>query len=87
MMKRMMAIAVAVGTVIAGMSVATEPVQAAQGCGKGAHRGPRGRCISNRQVVVRERYVVGRNYPGRGYYYQNRWYRERYRDGNGWRYR
>jgi hypothetical protein len=64
---------------------AASPAQARQGCGPGFHRAPNGACRPNRggQQV----FVVGRYYPGRGYWYQNRWWHRRYRYRNEWRYR
>jgi hypothetical protein len=86
-MKKMIAIALSISAAVGAVAV-TAPASAAQGCGGGFHRGPAGRCIRNgRPVVVRERWVVGRHYPGRGYYYNNGWYQQRYRYHNGWRYR
>ncbi|MDO6416587.1 hypothetical protein Q4F19_19545 [Sphingomonas sp. BIUV-7] len=84
-MKRLIAIALAVSagvTAIAGASSA----QAAQGCGAGFHRGPAGRCRPNGGPVVRDRLIVGRHYD-RGYWDGRRYWRERYRHQNGWRYR
>lgn len=64
---------------------AASPVDARQGCGRGFHRAPNGMCRPNRGTQV---WVVGRFYPGRGYWYNNRWYQHRYRDRHyGWRYR
>ncbi len=67
---------------------ATAPADARQGCGPGFHRNPYGRCVPNRGP--REQvWVVGRYYPGRGYWYHNRWWhhRSRDRDRREWRYR
>jgi hypothetical protein len=67
---------------------AASPADARQGCGPGFHRTPYGRCVPNRGP--REQvWVVGRYYPGHGYWYQNRWWHHRYRDRdhNDWRYR
>ncbi|MEA3081986.1 MAG: hypothetical protein QOD54_1654 [Sphingomonadales bacterium] len=61
------------------------PAEARQGCGPGFHRAPNGACISNRGP--RQVFVVGRFYPGRGYWYNSRWYQQRVRARNGWRYR
>ena len=86
-MKRMFAIVLSVSAALTAIS-ATAPAEAAQGCGAGFHRGPAGRCLRN-GPPVRDRWVAGRYYAGRGYYHNNRWYRERYRDRGhrGWRYR
>ena len=66
--------------------------QAAQGCGIGFHRGPYGGCRPNygpgpyvRPVIGGP--VIGVYYPGRGYWYGGRYWRNRYRYGPGWRYR
>jgi hypothetical protein len=75
----------AVGLVSVLALAVASPAQARQGCGQGLHRAPNGMCVPNRgrQQV----FVVGRYYSGRGYWYQNRWWRQRYRSHNGWRYR
>ncbi len=65
---------------------AVSPAQARQGCGAGFHRAPNGRCVPNRGRGAGD-FVVGRYYPGRGYWYDNRWYHRRYRSHNRWRYR
>ena len=74
------------GIASAAAMAAMTPAQAAQGCGPGFHRVPNGRCVPNRGPAV-QTWVVGRYYPGRGYWYQNRWYQHRTRWHNGWRYR
>jgi len=66
--------------------VAATPAAARQGCGPGFHRAPNGMCRPNRDRDVQV-YVVGRYYPGHGYWYQNRWWHNRYRYHNMWRYR
>lgn len=73
--------AAAVATVLA--LGAASPAQAAQGCGPGFHRAPNGMCRPNRGQIV---FVEGRFYPGRGYWYRNRWWHRRYRWHNEWRY-
>jgi hypothetical protein len=65
---------------------ATSPAEARQGCGQGFHRAPNGRCVPNRGPR-QQVYVVGRFYPGQGYWYNNRWYQHRVHARNGWRYR
>ena len=65
--------------------VAAAPADARQGCGPGMHRIPNGMCVPNRGRT--QVYVVGRYYPGHGYWYQNRWWHNRYRAHNSWRYR
>jgi hypothetical protein len=64
---------------------AASPADARQGCGSGFHRTPYGRCVPNRGDRVM--FVVGRYYPGRGYWYNNRWYHHRQRWHGDWRYR
>ncbi|MBN8808303.1 MAG: hypothetical protein J0I47_08720 [Sphingomonas sp.] len=74
-------------------SIAAIPAQAADGCGRGYHRGPYGHCRPNMgpgPVVVREpgvNLVIGNYYPRRGYWDGRRywWHRERW--NGGWRYR
>ena len=77
----------ALGVASAVAMIASTPATARQGCGRGFHRGPYGHCRINRDQQVT--YVVGRYYPGRGYWYNNRWWHHRYRDHdrNMWRYR
>ena len=79
----MLAATVALGTA----SVA----QARDGCGKGFHRGPAGHCRPNRGPGYgygnHHRPVVGVYYPGRGYWYRNRYWQHRYRHHGDWRYR
>ena len=66
--------------------VAASPAVARQGCGLGFHRAPNGMCRPNRDGQTQV-YVVGRYYPGHGYWYNNRWWHNRYRERNMWRYR
>jgi len=74
-------------------TVPAAPADARQGCGPRAHRGPGGYCQPDRgprgyRVAPRgPRYAAGRYYPGRGYWHRERFYRQRYRYGGGWRYR
>ena len=82
-MKALAAIGLASVIVLAAAS----PAQARQGCGPGFHRAPNGMCRPNRGPGGPQVYVVGRFYPGHGYWYNNRWWHRRYRDHNGWRYR
>jgi hypothetical protein len=59
---------------------------ARDGCGVNFHRGPAGRCRPNAtRVVVRP--AIGIFYPGRGYWDGRRYWKQRYRHHNGWRYR
>ena len=57
---------------------------ARQGCGLGFHRNFQGICVPNGRQPV---WIVGRYYPGRGYWYGGRWYHRRYPYRHGWRYR
>jgi hypothetical protein len=72
-MKKLLAIALAVGAALTLGS----PADARDGCGRGFHRGPYGHCRPNRGpvVAVGPGLIVGNFYAGRGYC----------RDG--WRYR
>ena len=65
---------------------AVSPANAAQGCGPGMHRGGDGACHPN-HMGAGGAWVVGRYYPGHGYWYNNQWYHHRVRWHNGWRYR
>ena len=76
---------IALAAAAAVSTVAASPAAARQGCGRGFHRAFNGVCVPNRGTRVV--YVVGRYYPGRGYWYNNRWYRHRVRWHNSWRYR
>ncbi len=84
-MNKLLAVALAATVTFGTASIA----EARQGCGAGMHRGPAGYCRPNRggrgAYVVRP--VIGTFYPGRGYYYNNRYWQHRYRHHNGWRYR
>ncbi len=79
-----MKISIALGLASALALAAVSPAQARQGCGVGFHRTPNGRCVSN---MRRQVWVVGRYYPGRGYWYNGRWWHHRQRIRNEWRYR
>ena len=88
-MNRLMTAALAAGVAIAGLAVPSI-AQAREGCGPGWHRGPAGGCRPNARpgpVVHGPVLVIGRYYPGRGYWYNNRYWRERYRHHGYWRYR
>ena len=83
-MKKMLLAVAALGTTL----TAAIPTQARQGCGPGFHRGYHGRCIVNRGPrYAPRRPVIGVFYPGRGYWYGNRYWGHRYRWHGGWRYR
>ena len=84
-MKKLVLAALAAGVTL----FAVAPANAADGCGRGYHRGPRGACRPNNGpgVVVAPRLVIGNYYHGRGYWDGRRYWRERYRDHRGWRYR
>ena len=87
-MKTIIALALAAGVTVA----AAAPASAAEGCGRGFHRGPYGRCLPNRgpgpgAVVVAPGLVVGNFYQGRGYWDGHRYYQRRERWHGGWRYR
>ncbi len=85
-MKKIMLAALAAGVVLS----AVPPAFAADGCGRGYHRGPRGGCRPNwggERVVVAPGLVIGNYYHGRGYWDGRRYWHNRYRGHNGWRYR
>jgi hypothetical protein len=67
---------------------ATSAAQAADGCGRGFHRGPWGHCRPNGYagpVVVGPQ--IGVFYGGRGYWDGHRYWMHRDRWHGGWRYR
>jgi len=89
-MKTMIALALAtVATVAAATSA-----NAAEGCGRGFHRGPYGHCRPNWRngpaagVVVTPggALVIDRWYPGRGYWDGRRYWMHRRHWRGGWRY-
>jgi hypothetical protein len=83
-MKKILLAAIAAGVAL----TAVAPADAAQGCGPGAHRGPRGYCHPNsapRWVAPAVR--IGVFYPGRGYWDGRRYWGHRYAWRGGWRYR
>ena len=67
---------------------AASSADAAQGCGRGFHRGPYGRCFANGGPYARgPGPVLGVFYPGRGYWSGGRYWGHRYGWHGGWRYR
>ena len=83
-MKKLLLAALAAGVTISAVS----PTLAAEGCGRGYHRGPRGGCRPNGGAIVAgPSLVIGNFYHGRGYWDGRRYYQSRYRDHGGWRYR
>ena len=85
-MKKILAVALAAGAALTAIA----PADAAQGCGRGYHRGPYGHCRPNhvrRVVVTPSGLVIGNFYRGRGYWNGRAYYRHRYWRHNGWRYR
>ena len=80
-----------VAALVAGTTLATAtPADARDGCGRGAHRGPRGFCRPNygpRYNAPAVRLVIGNYYGGRGYWDGRRYWQNRYRYHGGWRYR
>ena len=90
-MKNLLAAALLAGAATLGATVATSPASAAEGCGRGYHRGPAGHCrpnIGNRGYGVPGRLVIGTYYGGRGYWDGRRYWQHRYRHREGgWRYR
>ena len=76
----------ALGVASAIAMIGAAPADARQGCGPGAHRTTNGMCRPNADNGTAN-FVVGRYYPGHGYWYNSRWYHRRYRWHNDWRYR
>ena len=91
-MKKLFAAALLGAASLGAAALSTAPADAADGCGRGGHRGPSGHCRPNYGprgggVVVAPGLVIGRFYGGRGYWDGHRYYQNRYRHGGGWRYR
>jgi hypothetical protein len=86
-MKKILAIALAAGAAVCALS----PANAADGCGRGFHRGPAGHCRPDRGrdviAVAPGGLIVGNFYGGRGYWDGRRYWQHRDRWHNGWRYR
>lgn len=84
-MKKLLFAAIAASTVIAALA----PAEAAQGCGRGFHRGPYGHCRPNgpAAAIGIGPLVIGTFYPGRGYWDGHRYWAHRDRWHGGWRYR
>lgn len=84
-MKKLLAAAIAAGIAL----TAVGPAQAAGGCGRGFHPGPRGICRPNGPPVYAHRGPprVGYYHRGRGYWDGRRYWQHRYRYNGGWRYR
>jgi hypothetical protein len=73
-------------------SLAVAPAaMAREGCGAGWHRGAYGRCVRNggplRIVVAPARPVIGVYYHRHGWWDGRRYWQQRYRHRNHWRYR
>ncbi|MFT4510454.1 GCG_CRPN prefix-to-repeats domain-containing protein [Caballeronia sp. 15711] len=70
---------------------AVSPADAREGCGIGYHRGPYDGCRPNLGpgpvVVAPGAPSIGVYYRGRGYWDGNRYWVNRYRWHDGWRYR
>ena len=75
----------ALGIASAVAMMAAAPADARQGCGPGFHRAPNGMCRPNRDQV-RSRWVEGRYYSGRGYWWHNQWRQHRQRRNGVWIY-
>jgi len=92
-MKKLLTAALATGAAV--VAFAAVPADARDGCGRGMHRGPYGRCHPDRdwgrdRVVVGTpgvSLVIGNYYRGQGYWDGRRYWQHRYRYNNGWRYR
>jgi hypothetical protein len=88
-MKALLAVALAATAVTAASSA-----YAADGCGRGYHRGPMGHCRPNNWrggpgvvAVAPGGLVVDQWYGGRGYWDGHRYWMHRDRWHGGWRYR
>jgi len=75
---------IAIGAAVIVASAAAAPVQAREGCGRGYHRTAYGHCRPDRGTYAR--WVEGRYYQGRGYYWHQRWYQHRHRRHGVWIY-
>lgn len=85
-MKRLILTGIAAGAVLVGLV----PAEAAQGCGRGFHRGLYGHCRPNVPAVVVPvpgPVVIGTYYPHRGWWDGHRYWRHRYHWHGHWRYR
>lgn len=88
MLRTVLATALVAGATLA----AAAPAEAAQGCGRGYHRGPYGHCRPNgygpraAYAAPGVRLVIGNYYHGRGYWDGRRWYQHRRAYNRGWRY-
>lgn len=83
-MKKILAAAIAAGVALTALA----PANAAEGCGRGLHRGPRGGCRPNGPVFVdRGPPRIGFHDRARGYWDGHRYWQHRDRYNNGWRYR
>jgi hypothetical protein len=80
-----MKVLTALGLVSAIALTAVSPAQAREGCGPGFHRAPNGMCRPNRDQQ-QMRWVEGRYYPGRGYWWHNQWRHHRQRRNGVWIY-
>ncbi len=89
MLKKVLLAAVAAGLTLASVSAAN----AADGCGRGFHRGPYGHCRPNEgpgPVAVVAGPIglrIGGFYAGRGYWDGHRYWGHRDAWHGGWRYR
>jgi hypothetical protein len=87
MLKKVLIAAIATGATLAAVSSAS----AADGCGRGFHRGPYGGCRPNfahgPAVVGPVIPAIGVYYGGRGYWDGHRYWGHRYAWHGGWRYR
>jgi hypothetical protein len=80
-MKKTLLAAIAFASVL----TAAAPVEAAQGCGPGGHRGPAGYCRPNGPYFA-PGLRIGVFYPGRGYWDGHRYWVHRAWYRHGWRY-
>ena len=83
-MKKLLLVALAASALSLPISA-----QARDGCGRGMHATPHGRCVANGRMMRRGgvNLVIGNFYRGQGYWDGQRYWQHRERRGNGWRYR
>jgi|HubBroStandDraft_1064217.scaffolds.fasta_scaffold204307_2 hypothetical protein len=92
MFKKVLLAAIATGLTLGAISTAN----AADGCGRGFHRGPYGHCRPNGPgpaivapgiAIGPAGLTIGVFYPGHGYWDGHRYWQHRERWHDGWRYR
>lgn len=75
-------------SLIGAVTIAAGAANAADGCGRGEHRGAYGHCRLNHVgLAVAPGLVIGTYYPHHGYWDGHRYWHDRYQWHGGWRYR